>query len=122
MSDNNSQPTPPDTTQALKYDAGKPRLSLIPREALHSIARGLAYGAKKYGRYNFEKGHPWSKLLDAASRHIAAFAAGEFIDEESGNSHLDHALSSLSMLAYDVANHPELDDLTREPAPPTEAK
>jgi hypothetical protein len=100
---------------ASKNDTGKPQLSLIPREALELLARGFEYGAAKYERGNFKKGHKHSRLLDAALRHVYAMAAGEMIDEESGNLHLSHALCSLAMLAYHVKHHPELNDIPAQP-------
>lgn len=99
---------------AKKFDTGKPQLSLIPREAIEEMARGFSYGATKYGRHNFEKGHLYSRCLDAALRHLFAIQAGEFIDAESGNTHLAHAMCSLAILAYHVAHHPELNDLDRK--------
>ena len=102
---------------ATKHDAGKPQLSLNPIEALELMSQALAYGAKKYGRSNFKKGHAFSRTLDAAMRHLAAIASGEFTDAESGNPHLAHALASLAMLAHAMKHHPELDDLTEKPDP-----
>lgn len=103
---------PPVPNGAIKNDAGKPPLSMIPREALEEMARAFAYGAAKYSRGNFRKsGMKWSRLTDAALRHIAAFANGEWTDPESGNSHLSHALASLAMLAFQAKHHPEENDL-----------
>ena len=101
-------------SEASKNDSNKPQLSLIPRAALNELARGFAYGANKYGRYNFEKGHQYSRLVDAALRHLSAIAAGEFIDSESGNTHLSHALCSLAMLAHSWEYYPEKNDLNRK--------
>jgi hypothetical protein len=95
---------------AKKNDSGKPQLSLIPREALDQMARGFEHGAAKYGRNNFKKGHKWSRCLDAAMRHITAFAHGEDLDPDSGNNHIAHALCSLAMLAYHLEHHQDLDD------------
>jgi hypothetical protein len=97
---------------AVKHDSGKAPLSMIPREALEEMARAFGYGAQKYTRGNFrQSGMAWSRLTDAALRHITAFANGEWTDPESGNSHLSHALASLAMLAFQVKNHPEANDL-----------
>lgn len=100
-----------DAGGAAKADTGKAQLSLIPVEALNEMAKALAYGAQKYGRNNFKRGHAYSRVLDAALRHLNAMASGELIDAESGNTHLSHALASLAMLAYHVAHHPNLNDL-----------
>lgn len=101
---------------ALKADAGKPQLSLNPIEALEQMAQAFAYGAAKYGRNNFKKGHAFSRTLDAALRHLSCVAAGDFTDAESGNTHLGHALASLAMLAHAMKHHPELNDLQERPA------
>ena len=100
-------------TGATKHDNGKPQLSLIPVEALNEMARGFMYGAKKYGTRNYELGMQHSRLLDASLRHLFAVSTGEFIDAESGNTHLSHALCSIAMLCFNRANHPEMDDITR---------
>ena len=101
-----------DVVGATKHDSGKPQLSLNPVEALELMAQALAFGAQKYGKNNFKRGHAYSRTLDAALRHLSALAAGEFTDSDSGNQHLAHALASLAMLAHAMKHHPELDDLT----------
>ena len=94
-----------------KYDNGKPRISLIPREAIEGAAMALTYGAKKYEEdHNYKKGLLFSRLVDASMRHIIAWADGENLDPESGLSHLDHALASLAMLKFMEQNRPEMDD------------
>ena len=93
-----------------KNDAEKPRLSLIPIEALYGLGKALAYGANKYGTYNFQSGLEYTRLADAAMRHITQFINEGTIDEESGNDHIAHALASLAMLSYMMKNKPEMDD------------
>ena len=93
-----------------KLDSGKPPISLIPREALEEEAKALAFGANKYGRYNFRDGIEYSRLIDAAMRHILAFSDGEDIDEESLCNHIGNARANLGMLLYMVKNKPEMDD------------
>lgn len=104
-------------TKALKNDSGKPKISLIPKEALWGMAQALTYGANKYGQYNFKAGITYTRLADAAYRHLSAFMDGENIDEESGNNHLYHALASIAMLAYMDANKPDMDDRYKEEEP-----
>lgn len=96
---------------AKKNDTGKPQLSLVPREAIELIAQVMEFGAKKYSRNNFKLGHKWSRCLDAALRHLMAFAHGEENDPESGLSHIGHCMASLSMLSYHIKHHPDLNDL-----------
>lgn len=84
--------------QAAKFDAGKPPLSLISRTALEEEAKVMAFGAEKYGRDNWRKGMDFSRLADAALRHVYAFVDGEDKDKETGLSHLAHARCCLAFL------------------------
>jgi len=94
----------------MKFDNNKPRISLIPREALEGMAKALTFGSVKYSAHNFKNGLLYSRLADATLRHILAWVDNETNDPESGLSHLDHALASLSMLKYMEVNKPEMDD------------
>lgn len=86
--------------EGIKYDEGKPDLTLLPRHAKNEIARALMFGAAKYGRNNYKLGMNWSRLLAAAERHITAFADGEDLDEETKLTHLAHAGACISMLLH----------------------
>ena len=84
--------------EATKHDTGKPPLGLLPRRALEEEAKVLAFGADKYGLHQWRKGMGFSRLADAALRHIYAFLDGEDTDPETGLSHLAHARCSLGFL------------------------
>jgi hypothetical protein len=84
----------------IKHYQGKAPLSLIPYEYLTMVAQVFDFGAKKYGRYNYRGGMEWSRVGDAALRHLNAFMNGEDNDEESGMSHLGHAGCCIAMLAF----------------------
>jgi hypothetical protein len=105
----------PVADQSMKKDAGKAPLSLIPRRALEGEAQVLAFGASKYKAWKWAEGMEWSRLLDAAMRHVAAFADGENVDAESGLSHLAHARCCLGFLLDYEVEHPELDDRRKRP-------
>lgn len=94
----------------VKNDSGKPSISLIPKDAIWGMAQALTFGAKKYGRHNFRNGIAFSRLADAAERHLTAWMEGEIVDSESGLSHLDHALASLAMLKFMDVNRQDMDD------------
>ncbi len=96
--------------KGVKYDSGKPPLSILTRESLIAEARAFQYGAKKYDRNNYKKGMEWSRVMDAALRHLMAFNSGESIDSESGLCHLDHAKACLGMLVYYYENKVGTDD------------
>ena len=75
---------------AMRFNSGKAQYSMIDLQALEQCANVLEFGAKKYTRNNWKKGFPITKILDSMLRHISALANGEFIDPESGLSHIGH--------------------------------
>ena len=83
---------------ASKFDSKKVDLSLIPEVAEIAVARAMMYGEKKYGRYNYCKGHDASQLVAAARRHLSAWFGGEENDPESGVSHLGHVMANCRMI------------------------
>jgi Domain of unknown function (DUF5664) len=110
----------------------------LPLRALESTTRVLEFGAKKYpatdsfaigtdGRPtpasagNWAKGMPWSVCLSCALSHLFANAGGEINDEESGLSHLAHAMCNLLFLISYVELYPEGDDRIKQLAHPSEA-
>lgn len=99
----------------------------VPLRALESTTRVLEFGAKKYpatekfaigtdGRPtpaaagNWAKGMPWSVCLSCALSHLFAHAGGDVNDEESGISHLAHAMCNLLFLRSYETLYPEGDD------------
>lgn len=97
-------------TTGQKFDQGKPALSLIDRGAMEELAAVLTFGAKKYTAHNWRKGIEYSRLSDAALRHIFAFIDGEDLDVESGLPHLGHAMCCLMFLTWMSKNRIDLDD------------
>jgi len=78
-----------------KFDQDKPRTELIPPSAILEVAKVLAFGAKKYSDDNWKKCENNKRYLGAALRHIFQYESGEMIDNETGLSHLSHAVASL---------------------------
>ncbi len=85
-------------SEGVKYDDGKLPLDLIPPEAIFALGAVLQFGAKKYGMRNWEKGMSWSRVFAALMRHLWAFWRGDTSDEETGYSHLYHALACIAFL------------------------
>ena len=85
-------------SDATKFDGEKPRVSLVPMQAVLAVAQVMTFGADKYGPYNWKQGMDWSRLYSAAQRHQIQFWEGEDIDPESGLHHLAHAICNLMML------------------------
>jgi hypothetical protein len=102
-------------SQGTKFDSNKPRVSLIPTPALYETAKAFTYGANKYGVHNFKKGLEWSRLIDAALRHVYAFKDGEDLDTESGCNHLGNAIANLAMLLDQFESRKDLDDRYKPP-------
>lgn len=81
----------------LKYDAGKPRLDLIPPEAILAIGKVMTYGADKYGANNWQGVAP-DRYVAALLRHLMAYRMGERYDQESTMPHLWHVLTNAAFL------------------------
>lgn len=87
-----------------KDDTKKPPLSLVDPDFVESMARVLEYGEQKYGTGNWKGGLAYTRLIDAAARHLAAIQRGEDIDPETGEPHTQHAASCLMFLNW-YRNH-----------------
>jgi len=93
-----------------KHDKGKPRLDLLNRELLEEMGHVLAFGAEKYGAWNWQQGIPISRLIAAALRHLVAYSDGESIDAESDRNHLGHAGCCLMFALWMERHRSNLDD------------
>ena len=82
----------------IKNDQEKPPLSLLPVQAVEAVGRGLAFGAKKYGKHNWRGGMDHTRLSSAALRHIFAYIDGENLDTETNEEHIAHAICGLLFL------------------------
>lgn len=94
----------------IKYDQGKPRMSLLSPIALRKMAQVMTMGAVKYSDNNWRGGFPFTRLLDAIGRHINQYESGQTLDIDSGQSHLSHAACGLMMLLEFEETRPDLDD------------
>ena len=101
--------------EAVKHDAFKPPLGLIPKSALCEEAAVLGFGAEKYDAHNWRKGMPWSRLISAAMRHLVDFNDGQDFDKESGLHALAHVRACCGFLIEYMVTHPELDDRFKKP-------
>lgn len=79
-----------------KFDSEKPKLYLLPPKSILEIGKVLTYGAEKYDAENWRKVDDLqNRYTSAALRHIFAHIEGEELDEETGYSHLAHAMCCL---------------------------
>jgi hypothetical protein len=81
-----------------KHDDGKAPIGLIPPWALWEVAKVLQHGAKEYSPWNWAKGMSWSRVYNAAQRHLLKWQMRESPDKDSGLSHLAHAACCLMFL------------------------
>ncbi len=86
------------------------RFDLIPWAAVSEIAEVYGMGAKKYSDHNWRKGYDWGLSFAALHRHLALWAEGEDIDEESGLNHLAHVGWHVLTLLTFTREHSDLDD------------
>ena len=94
--------------EPVKHDQDKPRIDLIPPQAIIDIAEVLTYGAGKYDSHNWRDngGLDYSRLYAAAQRHLLSFWDGQSLDKETGMSHLAHAACCIVFLmSYETENN-----------------
>lgn len=86
-------------SQTAKADAGKPRLTLVPRQIIWDIAAVRVYGNQKYGDpENWRQVEP-ERYRDALMRHLMAYLDDpKSVDEESGLPHLWHLACNAAFL------------------------
>lgn len=82
----------------IKFDSDKPRYDLVPPSAIKAMAEVLTFGARKYKPNNWKQCRDVDRYVAAAMRHFEAYRAGEYFDQDSGLSHLSHAMTNISFL------------------------
>jgi hypothetical protein len=94
----------------VKFDAGKEPMGLLSGMWLKGVAQVLDFGQRKYSAWNWRKGIAYSRLFDAAQRHLWAFAEGEDNDVETELSHLLHASCCIMFLYVMTVEKQKHDD------------
>lgn len=85
-------------SSAKRYNTGKPRMGLLPADALEEMAGVLTMGADKYGENNWRKGLPFIEVVDSLERHVSWFKKGHDLDDESGYHHMAHVMCNAAFL------------------------
>lgn len=89
--------------------SGKGRFDLITPFMLSRLAGVYERGAVNHGDRNWEKGIPFSRLVDSACRHLNQYRQG-LRDED----HIAQAIWNLAcIIHFEEAGPYELDDLPR---------
>ena len=101
-------------TEGTRYDSGKPRISLLPADAIREVAEVATFGADKYDAHNWMKGISYSRMMDSLLRHLTSFNSTDSdIDSESGRHHMAHvAWNAITLLHFilDCDTYGHLDD------------
>lgn len=85
----------------MKFDGGKPRMDLLPPDALLAVAEVLTFGAQKYEANSWKQVEGGKERYEAALlRHWAAFKLGETNDPESGLNHWAHIACNALFLVH----------------------
>ena len=85
-------------TDGLKHDGGKPRLSLVPGEAIEAIGAVMTHGAEKYGEKSYRQVDP-KRYRDALMRHICKWLKDPHgLDDDSGLPHIWHIITNAAFL------------------------
>lgn len=87
-----------------KNDSEKYEPTLIYTSLIKAIAAVRKYGAMKYGSTEDWRTTPPTSHFNAIMRHLSAHLDGEYLDQESGLSHLAHAAATLMMEIERVDN------------------
>jgi hypothetical protein len=98
--------------QALRYNKGKLKWSLVDWKSLEPMVRVLEMGAEKYAPYNWTKGMPVTEVSESLLRHMFAYLDGENTDPESGIEHLGHVMCNVMFLIHIMREKPEFDNRT----------
>ena len=106
------------TVANAKHAVGHKRvpLALVPAAGVIHGARAMAYGAEKYGEFNFRESTEISFMvyLHALLRHVYALVDGENIAEDSGVHHLGHVIADAAILLDAIEKGNILDDRPTE--------
>ena len=100
-------------TEGVKFDAGKARMDLLDPYAVEQLSHVLAFGAQKYAAHNWRMGISKGRLIAAALRHLFAYLGGQDKDDETGLSHVAHAMCCC-MFILGLEHRGDLDDRYKE--------
>lgn len=94
--------------QQAKADAGKLKLTLVPRGIIRAVARIRMYGNEKYHDPENWRTVEIERYRDAAFRHFLSYLDDpQGVDEESGLPHLWHLACNVAFLVEMEGRHAE---------------
>lgn len=84
----------------IKSDTNKLSPTLIDVEWYEDTCKVLTFGATKYSKDNWKKCEDINRYIDALERHLLEVKKGNYIDSESGCSHLAHISCNAMFLHF----------------------
>lgn len=96
--------------EALRYNKGKLRWSMMDFKSVEDMIRVLEFGAKKYHRDNWRLGLKYTEVIDSLMRHLNEIMAGNDTDEETGLPHAAHIMCNSMFLSSMMRDKPDFDD------------
>ena len=95
------------TTGAIRDSAtGKGDMFAMPAAALLRLSKHYEQGSIAYGRLNYQKGMPCSRLLDSAKRHIE-----KYLDGQDDEDHLSAAAWNILAALQMEERNPTMQDI-----------
>lgn len=94
------------TSAVRSTDADMYRFDLIPQRMLERVAKVMAVGAARYGAHNWEKGFPWSSVVNHLLRHAYLYLIGDKTED-----HLAHMVCNLGFLIEYETTRSEMNDI-----------
>lgn len=104
----------PKKEQALRYNSGKRKWSLVDFKSLEPMVEVLEHGCIKYSPNNWKKGMPVTEVSESLLRHMFAFLSGESQDADSKCDHLGHIMCNAMFLSYIMREKKQFDDRDHE--------
>ena len=92
-----------------KTGTGKPRMDMVPWDAVEAVGGHFATSAQKYPDRDWEEHVPeyrWSVYYAAMMRHSVRWFQGEDRDEDGHLHAVAMATNALMLCAYVLRNHP----------------
>lgn len=100
----------PKQKMAIRLNGGKVRMDLLSPIAERATAEVLTKSLVKYDAHNWRKGMPWTYCIASLRRHLANFAQGIDIDEDSGLPEIDCLACNVMFLQEYYRTHKKFDD------------
>ena len=106
-----SRAVPNTPTEAKRFNSGKLNWADVPLTGLIEVAKVTTHGAKKYERFNWQKGFPLTGLVDCVMRHLIGDAThkgaftGSRYDEQSGLDHLAHSCWNILAILHQLSDN-----------------